>query len=64
VKYNLKVEGRFNFEAEIAKVPEGPEREKLKQCWLNDFIISTELRMIAWIYGQLFNCPYVIPEKR
>lgn len=64
VKYDLNVEGRFNFETELAKVPDGPEREEFKQCWLNDFIISTELRILGWIYGQLFNSPYVTPEKR
>ena len=64
VKYNLNVEGRFNFETELAKVPDGPEREEFKQCWLNDFIIGSELRILAWIYGQLFNTPYIIPEKR
>ncbi|OHB80602.1 MAG: hypothetical protein A2Z25_01175 [Planctomycetes bacterium RBG_16_55_9] len=64
VKYVLNVEGRFNFETELAKVPDGPEREEFKQCWLNDFIISTELRILAWIYVQLFNSPYVTTEKR
>jgi len=64
VKYDLNVEGRFNFETELAKVPDGPEREEFKQCWLNDFITGSELRILAWIYGQLFNTPYIIPEKR
>ena len=64
VKYDLNVEARFNFETELAKVPDGPEHEEFKQCWLNDFIISTELRILAWIYGQLFNTPFIIPEKR
>ncbi len=64
VKYNLNVEGRFNFETALAKVPDGAEREEFKQCWLNDFIVSTELRILAWIYGQLFNSPYITPEKR
>ena len=64
VKYGLNVEGRFNFETELAKVPDGPEREEFKQCWLNDFILSTEMRILAWIYSQLFNSSYVIREKR
>ena len=64
VKYVLNVEGRFNFETELAKGPDGPEREEFKQCWLNDFISSTELRILAWIYVQLFNSPYVTTEKR
>lgn len=64
VKYDINVEGRFNFETELAKVPVGPEREEFKRCWLNDFVLGTELRMLAWIYGQLFNAPYANPEKR
>lgn len=64
VKYDLKLEGRFIFETEVAKVPAGVEREEFKRCWLNDFILGTELRVLAWTYGQLFNAPYVNPEKR
>ena len=64
IKYDLNIEGRFNFETEFAKVPAGVEREEFKSCWLNDFILGTELRMLYWIYGQLFNAPYVNPEKR
>ncbi len=64
MKYDLNVEDRLIFETEVAKVPAGVEREEFKRCWLNDFILGTELRMLAWIYGQLFNAPYVNPEKR
>jgi hypothetical protein len=64
VKYDLKVEGNFVFERELAKVPTGPEQEEFKSSWLNDFILGTELRMLAWIYQQLFGTPYVTPEKR
>ena len=64
VKYDLKVQGRFNFRRELAKVPLGPEQEEFKRCWLNDFIVGTELRLIGWMYQQFFGVPYVIPEKR
>jgi hypothetical protein len=64
VKYDLNVVGPFNFETELAKVPNGPELEKFKQCWLNDFVLGTELRILAWIYWQLFNTPYIMPERR
>ena len=64
VKYDLNVQGAFFFKTEFAKVPAGVEREEFKRCWLNDSILGTELRMLAWIYGQLFNAPYVSPEKR
>jgi len=61
VKYDLNVEGPFNFETELAKVPNGAEREQFKQCWLNDFVLGTELRMLAWIHEQIFNTPYIMP---
>ena len=64
VKHDLNVGGPFNFETELTKIPDGPEREQFKQCWLNDFVLGTELRMLSWIYGQLFNTPYIMPEKR
>jgi hypothetical protein len=64
VKYNLQVEGRFNFEEEFSKVPNGLEKERFKQCWLNDAILGAELRMLAWIYGQFFGETYVTPERR
>jgi hypothetical protein len=64
VKYNLNVEGRFDFETELAKIPAGFEREEFKRCWLNDSVLGTELRMLAWIYGQIFDTPYINPEKR
>jgi hypothetical protein len=47
MKYRLNVEGRFVFEREVTKVPAGPEREQFKQCWLNDAVLGTELRMLA-----------------
>ena len=64
IEYNLNVENRFIFKTEVAKVPAGVEREKFKRCWLNDFILGTELRMLAWIHWQLFGALYVSPEKR
>jgi len=63
-KYDLNVEGPFNFEREFAKVPLGPERERFKRCWLNDAILGTELRMLAWMHRQLFGVAYVNPERR
>ncbi len=63
-KYNLAVDGPFNFDQEVQKVPVGPERERFKHCWLNDFVLGTELRLLAWIYQQLFGVSYVNPEKR
>ena len=64
VKYQLAVDGPFNFDQEVQKVPAGPERERFKRCWLNDFILGTELRLLGWIYQELLGVPYVNPEKR
>jgi hypothetical protein len=63
-KYDLNIEGRFIFETELVKIPAGSERETFKNCWLNDSFLGTEMRMLAWIYRQLFNTPYINPEKR
>lgn len=63
-KYELNIQGRFIFERELAKVPAGPERERFKECWLNDAVLGTELRMLAWIYSELFGKAYVNPEDR
>ncbi len=63
-KYDLDVEGSFIFSVELAKVPNGPERELFKRCWLNDFVLGTELRVFSLLYQQFFGVPYVNPEKR
>jgi hypothetical protein len=63
-KYNLNVAGKFRFDEEVAKVPAGPERERIKQCWLNDAILGSELRMLAWIYSELFGHTYATPDSR
>lgn len=63
-KYKLNVQGRFSFQTELAKVPVGKEREQFKRCWLNDAILGTELRMLAWIYQELFKVRYVNPHNR
>ena len=61
---HLSVQGSFNWETELAKVPAGVERELFKRCWLNDVVLASELRMLGWIYGQLFRAPYVPPASR
>lgn len=63
-KYHMNVQGRFVFENELGKIPAGVDRERFKECWLNDAILGTELRMLAWIYGELFGKPYANPESR
>lgn len=64
VRHNFRVEGRFNFQRELRKVPPGSERETFKNCWLNDAVLGTELRIIAWMYEQLYGEPYVPPHRR
>ena len=62
--YNLNIQGQFAFEKELTKVPAGPERARFKQCWLNDAVLGTELRMLARIYRELFGKVYVNPKAR
>ncbi|MEX2649488.1 MAG: hypothetical protein WD673_10790 [Alphaproteobacteria bacterium] len=63
-KYNLNLSGGFVFTQEIKKITSDEEREQFKTCWMNDFILGTELRMLAWIHWQLFGLQYINPEKR
>jgi len=58
-KYHLNVQGRFVFEKELAKVPAGANRERLKECWLNDAVLGAEFRIVAWIYGEIFGKDYL-----
>ncbi len=62
--YHLEIEGRFHFPTELAKIPPGEEQEEFALCWLNDAVLATEFRMLAWIFQGLFGAPYVIPQKR
>lgn len=64
LKYNLEIQGKFNFESELAKIPAGTERETFKQNWLTDAILSAEVRLLAWIFRELFRTPYAFPEYR
>jgi hypothetical protein len=60
--HDLDIMGRFVFEKEIVKIPAGAEREELKRNWLNDAFLSTELRVLAWVYHELFGRLYVTPD--
>lgn len=64
VRHDLSLEGSFNFQTEVRKIPPGPERETFKRCWLNDAVLGTELRILAWVYQELYAVPYVPPERR
>ena len=63
-RYQLDIQGRFHFPTELAKIPPGEEQEEFVVCWLNDAVLATESRMLAWIFLKLFGTPYIIPEKR
>jgi hypothetical protein len=62
--YNLELRGQFNFESELSKIPPGNERETFKQCWLTDAVLSAEIRLLGWMFRELFGTPYVFPENR
>jgi len=64
IKYDLNLQGRFIFDKELKKIPEGDERNKFKSCWLNDFILSTEVRLMAWIFQGLYGEEYLNPFRK
>ena len=63
-KYHLQVQGPFKYREEFAKVRDSKDLKHLKTFWLNDAILGTELRMLAWMYQSLYGEPYRSVEDR
>ena len=57
INYNLNTK-KFVFEKEILKIPGGIEREAFKRNFLDDNILSSELRILMWLYFNYFNSSY------
>lgn len=62
-KYNLSFEG-FIYENEINKIPNGKERERFKENFLKDNVISAEMRILGWLYHEYFDDWYRLKEDR
>lgn len=59
-KYNLDMKLNMNLENELSKIKTEKEKEIFKYNYLADSLISSEVRLLAWIYKELFNKDYQI----
>lgn len=63
-KYNLDNRYKAEPEKELAKIKNEKEKEEFKYNYLADAIISSEVRILAWIYRELFNKDYKIKKDK
>jgi len=56
-KYNLDPRV-IDLRKELAKLPSEHEREIFKKHYLADTLISSEVRVLAWMYRDVFNEDY------
>lgn len=61
-KYELDISFKSGLENELAKLKTDKEREDFKYNYLADALISSEVRLLAWIYKELFNEEYQIKK--
>ncbi len=61
-KYGLYVEHDLDLETELSKTETEKEKEDFKQNYLADALISSEARLLGWIFKELFNENYQIKE--
>jgi len=62
LKYGLDVNLSLNLEAELSKIKTDKEREDFEYNYLSDSLISSGVRMLGWIYKELFNENYQIKK--
>ncbi|MFX1508299.1 MAG: hypothetical protein ACFFDC_19635 [Promethearchaeota archaeon] len=62
-KYDFNFE-EFVYDAEIEKIPKGVERDLFKVNFLDDCVLSAEIRILAWLYHEYFGEWYKLKENR
>jgi len=62
LKKELDVNLSLNLEAELSKIKTDKEREDFEYNYLSDSLISSGVRMLGWIYKELFNENYQIKK--
>lgn len=58
-KYNIDPKVT-DLEKELSKISTRDEKEKFKQNYLADVLTAAEIRLLAWIYKEIFNKNYKI----
>ena len=61
-KYNINPSVK-DLDGELLKIASENEKEIFKQNYLADTLTAAEIRLLAWIYKDLFNKEYKIPQK-
>lgn len=61
-EYGFDISLNLNLETELAKIKTDKEKEDFKYNYLADSLISSEVRLLAWIYKELFNESYQIKK--
>ncbi len=61
-KYNIDISLNFDLKTELSKIITEKEKEDFKYNYLADGLISSEVRLLAWIYKELFNEEYKIKK--
>ena len=62
LKYNLDTRLNMNLENESSKIKTEKEKEIFKYNDLADSLLSSEVRLLAWTYKELFNEDYKIKK--
>lgn len=61
-KYNIDTSLNLDINTEVLKIRTDKEKEDFKYNYLADGLISSEVRLLAWIYKELFNEEYKIKK--
>jgi hypothetical protein len=62
IKYNFNFD-QYIYETEIEKIDNLEEKELFKIYWLTNTIVSSEVRILAYLYSQYFSKRYIIKDK-
>lgn len=60
-KYSLDTDA-LDLDKELEKIPSKDERETFKKNYLADELTAAEIRILAWIFRELFGKDYKIKE--
>ena len=61
-KYDINTSLNFDLKSELEKIKTNKDKEDFKYSYLSDALISSEVRLLSWIYKELFNEAYQIKK--